>query len=159
MFRAAKVMSKLVPMAVAGKSDGSTTEYLIHTHNLTQFVAENVSITRSLYSVASLGIDTYVGAREKVQSYLVDNGEKFRGKMSEFLLDDNSRNMIFTEDLKNMIHIVEKTPADLDLVVKMIKKFNAQNKEVRFGNFIFGPVVMRMFHYLKEDELALQVCY
>lgn len=76
--------------------------------------------------------------------------------MTEFLLEDNSRNMIFTEDLKNMIHIVEKKPADLDLAVKMILKFNAQNKEVRFGNFIFGPVVMRMFHHLKEDELALQ---
>lgn len=76
--------------------------------------------------------------------------------MTEFLQDDNSRNMIFTEDLKNMVHIAEKNQPDLELVVKMIKKFNAQNKEVRFGNFIFGPVVMRMFHHLKEDELALQ---
>lgn len=76
--------------------------------------------------------------------------------MTEFLLEDNSRNMIFTEDLKNMIHIVEKKPADLELAVKMIAKFNTQNKEVRFGNFIFGPVVMRMFHHLKEEELALQ---
>lgn len=106
--------------------------------------------------MSSLGIDSYQTAREKVQSYLTDNGEKFRTKMTEFLMEDNSRNMIFTEDLKNMIHIVEKKPADLELAVKMITKFNAQNKEVRFGNFIFGPVVMRMFHHLKEDELALQ---
>lgn len=36
-------------------------------------------------------------------------------------------------------------------------RFNAQNKEVRFGNFIFGPVVMRMFHYLKDVDLAINV--
>lgn len=38
-------------------------------------------------------------------------------------------------------------------------RFNAQNKEVRFGNFIFGPIVMRMFYYLQEDEKALEVRY
>ena len=128
---------------------------------------------RTLYSLNSLGVDAYVATREKVQSYLQDGGVKFRSKMSEFLQED-SRNMIFTEDLKNMVHIVEKNQADVDLTIKMLKKyvhsirltsylqpfhfrFNTQNKEVRFGNFIFGPVVMRMFHYLKEEELALQV--
>lgn len=45
--------------------------------------------------------------------------------------------MIFTEDLKNMAHLV-KTGEDLDLVEKMMKKFNSQNKELRFGNFVFG---------------------
>lgn len=35
-------------------------------------------------------------------------------------------------------------------------RFNAQNKEVRFGNFIFGPIVMRMFHYLGDESRALE---
>lgn len=39
--------------------------------------------------------------------------------MTEFASD--SKNMIFTEDLKNMIHMAE--PADIDLVLKMIKKY------------------------------------
>lgn len=38
--------------------------------------------------------------------------------MNDFVSD--SKNMIFTEDLKNIVHIAE--PTDLDLVVKMVKK-------------------------------------
>lgn len=38
--------------------------------------------------------------------------------MSDFVLQP--KNMIFTEDLKNMVHMAE--PADLDLVLNMIKK-------------------------------------
>jgi len=34
----------------------------------------------------------------------------------------SSSNMIFTEDLKNMIHLAEATPDDLDLVYKMMKR-------------------------------------
>lgn len=34
-------------------------------------------------------------------------------------------------------------------------RFNSQNKEVRFGNFIFGPIVMRMFHHLGDEQRAL----
>lgn len=44
--------------------------------------------------------------------------DKFRSKMSSFVADP--RNMIFTEDLKNMVHIAE--PADIHLVLDMIKK-------------------------------------
>lgn len=75
--------------------------------------------------------------------------------MQEFV-QDSSTNMIFTEDLKNMVHLIENSPENTELVVKMLKKFNSQNKELRFGNFVFGPVVMRMFTVLKNAEVALQ---
>ncbi|KPJ05730.1 Pentatricopeptide repeat-containing protein 2 [Papilio xuthus] len=64
------------------------------------------------------------------------------------------KHMIFTEDLKNMVHMAE--PTDLDLILNMIKKFNNQNVEFRFGSFIFGPVVMRMFHFLDAPNEALK---
>lgn len=54
-----------------------------------------------------------------------------------------SENMIFTEDLKNMAHLVEDSQdssSDIELVERMMKKFNAQNKELRFGNFVFGKL-------------------
>lgn len=38
----------------------------------------------------------------------------------------------------------------------LFNRFNKQNKELRFGNFIFGPVVMRMFYNLNKHEEALQ---
>lgn len=74
---------------------------------------------RSLYSVSSLGIDGYMQNRERVGSFMTNSADKFRMKMEEFSVP-SSTNMIFTEDLKNMIHIAEKT--DTDLVVKMLKR-------------------------------------
>lgn len=41
----------------------------------------------------------------------------------------------------------------------MYFRFNVQNKETRFGNFIFGPIVMRMYHYLDNPDAALKVNY
>lgn len=45
----------------------------------------------------------------------------------EFVDDQGKNNMIFTEDLKNMIHIAENAN-DIELIEKMIKKFSSQNK-------------------------------
>jgi pentatricopeptide repeat domain-containing protein 2 len=64
--------------------------------------------------------------------------------------------MIFTEDLKNMIHIADSS-SDIELIEKMIKKFAGQNKDLRFGNYIFGPVAMRMFYHMKDEETALKL--
>lgn len=94
--------------------------------------------------------------------------------MQEFVKDDGSRkNLIFTEDLKNMVHIAEK--GDLELLSKMVQKFCSQSKETRFGNFVFGknfenfffllvqrsvipgPVIMRLLHHLKEPDSALEI--
>lgn len=99
--------------------------------------------------------------------------EKFKEKMSEYVVEDN-KNMIFTEDLKNMIHITD-SDKDVDLVIKMLKKcvwlkmvismkfnnffsrYNNQNKSLRFGNYVFGPVIMRMFYIHNKADLALEV--
>lgn len=54
-----------------------------------------------------------------------------------------------------MIHIAEKS--DVELLTKMIKKFCTQSKEIRFGNFVFGPPVIRLFHYLQDPDSALKL--
>lgn len=38
-------------------------------------------------------------------------------------------------------------------------RFNQQNKEVRFGSYVFGPVVMRMYYFLNKPDEALEVSY
>jgi pentatricopeptide repeat domain-containing protein 2 len=81
--------------------------------------------------------------------------EKFKAKMEEFVKDESSKNLIFTEDLKNMVHLSEIQ--DCPLVTQMIKRFCSQSKEVRFGNFVFGPVIMRLFHHLKDSQTALEL--
>lgn len=39
----------------------------------------------------------------------------------------------------------------------MVGKFCTQSKEVRFGNFVFGPPIMRLMHHLKEADAALKL--
>lgn len=54
-----------------------------------------------------------------------------------------------------MLHLSEKP--DVELLQKMVIKFCSQSKEIRFGNFIFGPPMMRLFYYLKDSDTALQL--
>nr|CAD7576218.1 unnamed protein product [Timema californicum] len=42
------------------------------------------------------------------------------------------------------------------LPILSVKQFNQQNKDLRFGNFVFGPVVMRMFYYMNTPDAALE---
>ncbi|KAL4714959.1 hypothetical protein ACJJTC_003110 [Scirpophaga incertulas] len=105
-----------------------------------------------LYSQSSLGIDKYLHGRKKIKEQFSNFSDKFRTKMIEFCNDPKS--LIFTEDLKNMVHLAE--PSDLELVVKMVNKFNTSTAEFRFGSFIFGPVIMRMFYFLDAPTEALQ---
>lgn len=108
---------------------------------------------RFLYSDKSLGLQGYENARLNFRNQFLNVESTFRTKMQEVC--DTESSMIFTEDLKSMLHLTQKKPEDIALLVKMITKFNSQNKELRFGTFIFGPVVMRTFYYLDEPDLAL----
>lgn len=108
---------------------------------------------RFLYSDQSLGIHGYENARLNFRNQFLNVENTFRTKMQEICDTDSS--MIFTEDLKSMLHLAQKKPEDIELIVKMLTKFNTQNQEMRFGTFIFGPVVMRTLYYLDEPDLAL----
>lgn len=101
-----------------------------------------------------MGIENYEQSRERTKLQ-IPNIDKFKLKMQEFVQDENSKNLIFTEDLKNMVHISQKE--DSDLLIQMIKRFCSQSKEVRFGNFIFGPPVMRYFHFIKDSNTAFEL--
>ncbi|XP_046485179.1 pentatricopeptide repeat-containing protein 2, mitochondrial [Neodiprion pinetum] len=113
-----------------------------------------VSGTRTLYAATVLGLDSYQKQRENVEQQFLSMSDKFREKMLSFV-DGESKNMVFTEDLKNMLHLANDNPTDLELLSKMLIKFNKQNKELRFGSFVFGPVVMRTYYYLDKTDEAL----
>ncbi|XP_071522037.1 pentatricopeptide repeat-containing protein 2, mitochondrial-like isoform X2 [Panulirus ornatus] len=74
--------------------------------------------------------------------------------MMQILVSKNNC-MIFTEDLKNIVHLAEANDRDLSLVLEMAKRFNQQHQGVRFGAFVFGPVVMRMYYHLNQPDAAL----
>ncbi|KAL0112827.1 hypothetical protein PUN28_012234 [Cardiocondyla obscurior] len=107
---------------------------------------------RFLYSDKSLGLQGYENARLNFRNQFLNVENTFRIKMEEVCNSDS--NMIFTEDLKSMLHLAQKKPEDIELLIKMLAKFNSQTKEMRFGTFVFGPVVMRTLYYLDEPELA-----
>lgn len=94
-----------------------------------------INNVRTLYSAESLGVDKYLYSKEKISTQFVSSTQKFVEKMKEY--SQSQEHMIFTEDLKNMAHLVQ-TDDDIALVETMMKKFNSQNKELRFGNFVFG---------------------
>lgn len=68
-----------------------------------------------------MGFDQFLLQCERSKVQLSNIAEKFKLKMDEYSVDD-SKTMIFTEDLKNMIHIAE-TQEDVDLLIKMMKKY------------------------------------
>lgn len=80
-----------------------------------------------MYARATLGLDTFVQQKKQVLNQMANITEKFKEKMQTYTDDEHSKNMIFTEDLKNMIHIAE-SDEDLNLVVKMINKFVTINR-------------------------------
>ncbi|KZC05666.1 Pentatricopeptide repeat-containing protein 2 [Dufourea novaeangliae] len=62
--------------------------------------------------------------------------------------------VVFTEDLKAMLHLSEKHE-DVQLVVNMIQKYIASSSENKFSTYVFGPVVMRLLYYLNEPSVAV----
>ncbi|KAK9498123.1 hypothetical protein O3M35_004002 [Rhynocoris fuscipes] len=115
-------------------------------------------VTRNLYSPAALGVDNYSKTRERIKNQFVNVQDKFKSKMADYS-NPESNSMIFTEDLKHMIHLVEPNDNDLQVVQNMMIKFSKQNKDLRFGSFVFGPVVMRMYHFLNRPEEAYQIFF
>uniref|UniRef100_A0A182THC6 Pentacotripeptide-repeat region of PRORP domain-containing protein n=1 Tax=Anopheles melas TaxID=34690 RepID=A0A182THC6_9DIPT len=111
---------------------------------------------RSLYSASALGIEGYEAYREKTRTQHLHNVDNFKRKMRDFV-SGSATNMIFTEDLKNIIHLIDNTPEDKQLLKDTILRYNQQGKELRFGNYVFGPVIMRACHHLGDADLALDL--
>ncbi|KAG8180881.1 hypothetical protein JTE90_015806 [Oedothorax gibbosus] len=111
-----------------------------------------VASVRFLYNDQFLGIDKYVDARQRTISRLGSMRGNFYNRMKA-QLNSPVPSMIFTEDLKTVIHSCEDVPEDIEMCVQMMKRFHKQNKELRFGTFVFGPVAMRLFYYLKKQEM------
>lgn len=73
-----------------------------------------------MYSASYLGLDTFRQQQERIRNQLTNIHDKFKVKMKENT-EESSKNVIFTEDLKNMIHIA--TEEDIEVVIKMMKKY------------------------------------
>ncbi|XP_058800399.1 pentatricopeptide repeat-containing protein 2, mitochondrial-like [Phymastichus coffea] len=138
-------------MAICVKNIAKTSFNLLSKNVFKQFA---VVATRQLYAPHTMGMNGYLNARDYVKSQFLNVENLFFDKMKDFV-EKKDESMIFTEDLKTMLHLVEKKPEQLNLLLKMMKNYNSQNN-LRFGSFVFGTVAMRAFYHLNEPELALQ---
>jgi len=113
-----------------------------------------------IYSKSYLGIDKYEEQRKRVGLQFGQMRDKFLERLNEFVNKEDGKSMVFTEDLKNVLYLVDKKPNEIELLKKMIKQFNSQNSQnLRFGTYVFGPIIMRMVSYLDDPDLALELLH
>lgn len=75
-----------------------------------------------MYEPAAIGLDKYVFFREKLANQFSEiDSQVFRERMNTFS-DPESTSLIFTEDLKQIVHMINDTEADLTLIEKMMRK-------------------------------------
>ncbi|XP_076622378.1 pentatricopeptide repeat-containing protein 2, mitochondrial [Colletes latitarsis] len=110
-----------------------------------------LSGTRFIYSEKSLGVTAYEHTRFLFHNQFVSIEDTFRTKMEDVCTKESG--VIFTEDLKAMLHLAQKS--ETEIINKMIEKYVQCDQTMKFGTYTFGPIVMRMFYYLNEPVAAL----
>ncbi|XP_033335775.2 pentatricopeptide repeat-containing protein 2, mitochondrial [Megalopta genalis] len=116
----------------------------------------NVGV-RHLFTNSALGIVSFENTRNIYRNQFQSIEATFRSKMKDIC--ESPKEVVFTEDLKAMLHLIQKNESDLELINKMIEKYECSNKEIKFGSYVFGPVVMRMYYYLNEPTAAMDTFY
>ncbi|XP_031836580.1 pentatricopeptide repeat-containing protein 2, mitochondrial [Nomia melanderi] len=109
---------------------------------------------RFLYTDRAIGITAYEQARKMFLTQFSSVSEIFRAKMLEVCKTPSST--IFTEDMKAMVHLINNNEEDIQLVEAMLQKYRETNRDMQFGTYVFGPVVMRMYTYLQEPRRAYE---
>ncbi|XP_038621734.1 pentatricopeptide repeat-containing protein 2, mitochondrial [Tachyglossus aculeatus] len=66
------------------------------------------------------------------------------------------KGLILKDELKVLLHLCE-SQADVDLARNVIYRYHAENKNVAFGEFRFGPLFMRLCYELDLEEPAVQL--
>ncbi|XP_033187120.1 pentatricopeptide repeat-containing protein 2, mitochondrial [Bombus vancouverensis nearcticus] len=113
----------------------------------------NVGV-RCMYTERDLGVASYENTRYVFRNQFMTIENTFREKMQEICQDQNG--VVYTEDLKAMIHLAQANESDMQLLNNMLEKYIQKQEEKKFGKYVFGPVVMRMYYHLNQPEYALE---
>ncbi|XP_068983692.1 pentatricopeptide repeat-containing protein 2, mitochondrial-like [Bombus flavifrons] len=113
----------------------------------------NVGV-RFLYMERDLGITTYENTRYVFRNQFMTIENTFRDKMQEICQDQNG--VVYTEDLKAMVHLAQATESDMQLLKSMLVNYIHNQEDKKFGKYIFGPVVMRLYYHLNQPHYALE---
>ncbi|XP_061477254.1 pentatricopeptide repeat-containing protein 2, mitochondrial [Rhineura floridana] len=75
-------------------------------------------------------------------------------KIIEDKLAENK--LIFKHEMKLLLHLCQ-TKDEFEIVKKTIYRYYAENKNVAFGTFRFGPLFMRLCYEMNFEESALEL--
>nr|XP_056704554.1 pentatricopeptide repeat-containing protein 2, mitochondrial [Euleptes europaea] len=64
--------------------------------------------------------------------------------------------LILKDELKMLLHLCQ-TKSDVEVAKKVIYRYHAENKNVAFGEFKFGPVFMRLCYELDHEAPAVEL--
>ncbi|KOC67270.1 Pentatricopeptide repeat-containing protein 2 [Habropoda laboriosa] len=112
----------------------------------------NVGV-RSLYTDRDMGVTNYENTRFMFRNQYMSIEETFRSKMKEICKQEDG--IIFTEDLKAMLHLAQESQEDMELLSSMLEKYVHHKETYKYNAYVFGPVVMRMLYYLNKPLVAL----
>lgn len=115
----------------------------------------HLSGPKLLFSRENLGLDRFKDRQTVIKSQVGDLKEQFFERMDNYM-DSSQDNRVFTADLKSVLHTTE-TQKDMDVAIKMCKRYHHQAEVLRFANFSFGPVLMRLLHCLRRSDVAYNI--
>lgn len=105
-----------------------------------------------------MGIDGYLTKRKQIESQFGDKDKQFKGRMRTFVDAPAARdNMIFTHDIKNLLHLCDSNRNDIDLLIKVLQRYCTQSDGIFTENYHFSTVLMRLLNLYKLDDVALKV--
>ncbi|XP_066473122.1 pentatricopeptide repeat-containing protein 2, mitochondrial [Tiliqua scincoides] len=81
------------------------------------------------------------------------NKETYFRTMEEKLLKNR---LILRDELKTLLHLCQ-SKNDVDIAKRVIYRYHAENKNMSFGNFKFGPLFMRLCYELNLEAPALEL--
>lgn len=109
--------------------------------------------TRYLLSDALLKMTDFEKHRKHAKEVYPGVEHQIRQEVKEYV--EITHRTLMMKKIKSMLHIAEKTSEDLDLILRMIKKYNAKYQQGP-GGFAYSPLLMRTYYYLNEPDEALR---
>ncbi|XP_007486569.1 pentatricopeptide repeat-containing protein 2, mitochondrial isoform X1 [Monodelphis domestica] len=85
---------------------------------------------------------------------------RFQGKKEIYFKDMEEKmkekGLILKEELKTLLHLCE-TQEDMELARNAIYRYHAENRNVCFGEFKFGPLFIRLCYELDLEQSAVEL--
>ncbi|XP_020854035.1 pentatricopeptide repeat-containing protein 2, mitochondrial isoform X2 [Phascolarctos cinereus] len=97
---------------------------------------------------------------QEFQQVKVAVSSRFHGKKETYFKDMEEKMkkkvLILKEELKTLLHLCE-TQDDMELTRSAIYRYHAENRNVCFGEFKFGPLFIRLCYELDLEQSAMEL--